>query len=169
MEISLDQLLASRDDRWHRQRELLKAYPELTLVCLTVVMPGKVKRNFHSLIVAQAAITALINTYGTDIKRLIARDQSTGYEAYAMCDLPIDEAKRLAVKIEDSHELGRLFDIDVISKDGSPVSRQALGLQARRCLLCEREARYCMRNHTHTQEQLQEEISKMVNDYVQRL
>lgn len=169
MEISLDQLLASRDDRWHRQRELLKAYPEFTLVCLTVVMPGKVKRNFHSLIVAQAAITALINTYGTDIKRLIARDLSTGYEAYAMCDLPIDEAKRLAVKIEDSHELGRLFDIDVISKDGSPVSRQVLGLQARRCLLCEREARYCMRNHTHTQEQLQEKISKMVNDYVQRL
>ena len=56
MEITLDQLLASREERASFQKELLKGYPGKTLVCLTVIMPGKVKRNLQSLVVAQAAV-----------------------------------------------------------------------------------------------------------------
>ncbi len=168
MEISLDQLLASRDARCRHQQELLKANPELTMVCLTVIMPGKVKRNFQSLIVAQAALTALINGIGPRLKHIEARDLDTGYEAYALCDLPPIEAKLLMVDIEDSHPLGRLFDLDVIGPGGAPISRQAVGGQARRCLLCEHEARWCMRNHTHTQSELHDKIAEMVDHYVQR-
>ena len=121
MEITLDQLLASRDDRSALQHELLEHHPGLTLVCLTVVMPGKVKRNFHSLIVAQAALTALVNTFEGTTELLRARDLPTGFEAYLLTTAERAEAKRLTCHIEDTHPLGRLFDLDVMSADGTPL------------------------------------------------
>ena len=166
MEITLDALLQSRDARHALQQQLMQQHPGSTLVCLTVVMPGSVKRNLYSVVTAQAAITALLDRLGEHMKATRARDLATGYEAYLITDLPALEAKRVTCDIEDSHPLGRLFDIDVMGADGTPIPRQAVGGEPRRCLLCEHEARWCMRNHSHSQEELMAHIQQVVNDYV---
>ena len=114
MEITLDALLKSRDDRHALQQQLRQQHPESTLVCLTVVMPGSVKRNLYSVVTAQAALTALLDRLGEHVQATRARDLATGYEAYLITDLPALEAKRVTCDIEDSHPLGRLFDIDVM-------------------------------------------------------
>lgn len=165
MKVSLDQLLASRDQRWHRQMELLGEHPDETLLCLTVIMPGSVKRNRLSLTVARAATEALQVTFGDSLTWMEEHDRETGFEAYAFTSLPLLDAKRTACRIEEEHPLGRLFDLDVIDSTGVPVSRSAIDAPPRRCLLCEREARYCMRNHTHSQEQLQDRIAEIVDAY----
>ena len=81
-------------------------------------------------------------------------------------DLPQEEAKRLTVELEDTHPLGRLFDADIILPEGRPLSRTELGAPPRRCLLCDREARFCMRNGSHTREELHAKIAQMIADYV---
>lgn len=166
MEITLDQLLASREARSEHQRELLGKYPGKTLVCLTVIMPGKVKRNMQSLVVSQAALTALIARFGSDILDMDTRDLPTGFEAYLLTSLSNEEVKRAVCHIEDTHPLGRLFDLDVIAPDGMPVSRREVGYAPRKCLLCDNEARFCMRNRTHTTEELLAKIEEMVEEYV---
>ena len=166
MEITLDQLLASREERASFQKELLKSYPGKTLVCLTVIMPGKVKRNLQSLIVAQAALTALVCAFGNSMLKLEVRDRQTGYEAYLETTLSHGEAKRKTCSIEDTHPLGRLFDLDVIDADGVPISRETIGLNPRKCLICDNEARYCMRNRTHTLSELSARIDEMIEAYV---
>lgn len=166
MEITLDQLLASREERASFQKELLKSYPGKTLVCLTVIMPGKVKRNLQSLIVAQAALTALVCAFGDLMLKLEVRDRQTGYEAYLETTLSHGEAKRKTCSIEDTHPLGRLFDLDVIDADGVPISRETIGLNPRKCLICDNEARYCMRNRTHTLSELSARIDEMIEAYV---
>ena len=173
--VTLNELLASRDSRHAMQQQLLAEHSGKTLVCLTVVMPGSVKRNHQSLVVAHAAVEQMIGNYELGVRndelgirfggRLIERDLETGYEAYLITDLPLLEAKRIAVQIEDSHPLGRLFDIDIIDKDGVPVSRDRVGSSPRRCLVCDREARYCMRMRWHTQEEIWERINAMVDEY----
>jgi holo-ACP synthase CitX len=90
----------------------------------------------------------------------------TGFKAYAFTTHPLLDAKRMACHIEEEHPLGRLFDLDVIDTTGTPVSRSALGAEPRRCLLCQQEARFCMRNHTHSREELQARIEKIVDEYV---
>ena len=166
MEITLDALLQSRDNRHALQRQLLEQHPSGTLVCLTVVMPGNVKRNLYSVVTAQAALTAILDRLGEHVQATRARDLVTGYEAYLITDLPAIEAKRVTCDIEDSHPLGRLFDIDVMDANGTPISRQTVGGEPRRCLLCEQESRWCMRNHSHTQEELMAHIKNLVEDYV---
>lgn len=166
MEITLDQLLASREERASFQKELLKSYPGKTLVCLTVIMPGKVKRNLQSLVVAQAAVTAMVSAFGDTMQKLVLRDMQTGYEAYMETTLSNEEAKQKTCSIEDTHPLGRLFDLDVIDTDGIPVSRESIGQSPRKCLICDNEARYCMRNRTHTLNELSAKIDEMIEAYV---
>lgn len=166
MEITLDQLLASREERASFQKELLKGYPGKTLVCLTVIMPGKVKRNLQSLVVAQAAVTALVSAFGDSMLKFRLRDLPTGYEAYLVTPLSNEEAKKETCRIEDTHPLGRLFDLDVIDADGVPMSRELVGLSPRKCLVCDNEARYCMRNRTHTMGELTAKIDEMIESYV---
>ena len=167
--VTLNELLASRDSRHAMQQKLLAEHSGKTLVCLTVVMPGSVKRNHQSLVVAHAAVEQMIGSYELGVRndeRLIERDLETGYEAYLITPLPLLEAKRIAVQIEDTHPLGRLFDIDIIDKDGVPVSRDRVGSRPRRCLVCDREARYCMRMRWHTQEEIWERINAMVDSWL---
>ena len=155
MGVTLDQLLASRENRWAKQQTLLQENPLATLVCLTVIMPGSVKRNSQSLIVARAAVEAVRTAFGERLLLLVS--------------LSIPEAKTIACDVEEQHPLGRLFDVDVIQKDGAPASRKTIGRAPRRCLLCDRDARYCMRDHSHTQEEIHKRIDQLVADYVQRL
>ncbi len=164
--ITLDMLLASRDARRAMQQQLMAANPGLTLVCLTVVMPGSVKRNEQSLIVAKAAVDALKHEFDKRLTYLDERDLPTGYEAFLLVSMPPLEAKKVTCGIEESHPLGRLFDIDVFDGEGRQISREAVGLEARRCMICDNEARWCMRNRTHTQEELHNHINSLIDNYV---
>lgn len=180
--ITLNELLASRDARHATQQKLLAEHSGKTLVCLTVVMPGSVKRNQQSLTAAHAAVEAMRKAFAVKENKglspletlenpeppaptLLELDLETGYEAYLITPMPLLEAKRIAVNIEDTHPLGRLFDIDVINTDGIPVARNDIGEKPRRCLVCEHEARYCMRMRWHTQEEIWAKINEMVDLY----
>ncbi len=164
--ITLDMLLASRDARQAMQQQLMAANPESTLVCLTVVMPGSVKRNEQSLTVAKAAVAAIKHELDDRLTYLDERDLPTGYEAFLLVSMAPLEAKKVTCGIEENHPLGRLFDIDVFDTEGLPVSRESVGLQPRRCIICENEARWCMRNRTHTQEELHNHINNLISNYV---
>jgi len=169
MEITLDLLLASRDRRVATQQKLREIYPNHTLVCLTVIMPGNVKRNLSSFIVSHAATTSLLNRFEDKIVDLKVHDLTTGYELYLITKMPQREAKIAACEIEDNHPLGRLFDIDVFDSDGIPIKREIVGSQPRKCLMCDNEARYCMRNRSHTPQQLMDKINEIIEAYVQQL
>lgn len=169
MEITLDKLLASRDRRVEMQQKLREKHPDGSLVCLTVIMPGNVKRNLLSLIVSQAAVNALLNRFEGNIVDVVTRDLETGYEAYIVTDLSQHDTKLIACEIEDKHPLGRLFDIDIFDNDGMPIKRETVGFEPRRCLMCNNEARYCMRNRSHSPQELNAKIQEMIDTYVQQL
>ena len=151
MEITLEQLLGARDARYARQLSLTEEWPDRTLVCLTVVLPGSVKRDARSLKVAEAAVEAVREVLAPTYKEL--RDLETGYAGYFLVDAPLLDVKKACCEIENEHPYGRLMDLDVLERVGEtvvPVSRERVGEQPRRCLLCDRPARECMRAHTHT-------------------
>ena len=151
MEITLEQLLAARDRRYERQLALVKEWPDRTLVCLTVVLPGPVKRDARSLKVAEAAVAAVQEVLRPEVHELY--DLETGYEGYFLVDGSLLDVKKACCGIENGHPYGRLMDLDVLEPAGDtvvPVSRDRVGESPRRCLLCGRPARECMRAHTHS-------------------
>lgn len=132
-------------------------------IVLTVVMPGRVKRNAWSLTVARAAVETIVGATGE--KPVMERDLRTGFEGYWLVEGDAMEIKRRMCGIESSHILGRLFDIDVLRPDATPISRQEVGLTPRRCLICGREARHCMRSRAHSQEEIMKKIAEIIEEY----
>lgn len=141
-------------------------HPGLTLVVLTVVMPGQVKRNDNSLVVAKAGVRAVRNAFEGLLVHALERDLDTGYEAFFLVDCSPEEAKRLACGVENTHPLGRLFDIDVLDTAARPLSRTQVGMAPRRCLICGEDARVCMRTRKHTYAELQARMDQLIGDYV---
>ena len=164
--VSLDALLRSRDERFARQKELLAAYPGCNLVCLTVMFPGAVKRSKDSLIVGGAGLAALLGRFSHNLKHSEVHDFDTGYEAFLLLTVPAKELKRICCEIEETHPLGRLMDIDVLGPDGIPIGRDEIGLPPRKCLLCDRDARICMRERAHDYNELNDRIIQIIDAYV---
>ena len=192
MGITLDELLRSRDERAALQLSFLREHPEGTLLCLTVQLPGEVKRDERSAAVAEAGVAALREMFPERSFELL-RDLPTGFEGYFVVPLEPLDAKRAACCIEDEHPLGRLMDIDVIVASESasaqvqapapaqasapapapapamapglcarPIPRSAIGAPERRCLICSRPARYCMRARTHSTAELLAAIDRLL-------
>lgn len=166
MPITLEELLASRDNRRDLQLELIRNNPDRTLVVLTVNIPGSEKRTQDSIVVGNEGAEVLKRTFG--VEDLIIRDLKTGFEAYMLVPEPADKVKALTIDIEESHPLGRLMDIDVFDSSGNPISRSSKGNKSRRCLICGDVARVCMRTFAHSQEELNQKIHFIVNEFLRR-
>lgn len=93
------------------------------------------------------------------------RIEKTGCEAFLSVEYEGMKTKRIMIAIEDGHFLGRLFDIDVIDKNNTPVSRSQLGLPFRQCLVCERSAHECIRSQRHELVSLQRETERLMEEY----
>lgn len=170
MAVTLDQLLASRDERQRLQHQAIARNPGLTLMVLTVVMPGPEKRTHASLTVGRAATEAIRSRFADMLHSETIRDLDTGFEGWFILRCGWREAKAAGCAIEETHPLGRLFDIDVFDPSTcAPVSRQAIGLEPRRCLICDAPARECMRARLHTPQEIQDKIRLMVTDYESRI
>ncbi len=161
--VSLEDILAAREARVRRQQELLAAWPDAALLCLTVVFPGPVKRDKRSVRVGEAGVTAVREAFATSILFEEIRDLETGFEAFFVVDASPQEAKLRACAIEDTHPWGRLMDIDAVAPGPRPLSRTEIGLPERRCLLCDRPARECMRARTHTLAELLSRIDALLS------
>ena len=91
--------------------------------------------------------------------------EKTGCEALFSVTFDAVKVKRMMVAIEDGFALGRLFDIDVLSREGSQISRSALGLTKRTCLICDFPAHECARSQRHEPGLLQAKTKHIMQEY----
>ena len=68
--------------------------------------------------------------------------EPSGDELIMALDAPAEDIKTLATEIEESHPLGRLFDMDVIGTDSMKLSRGTY----RKCIICGCQAQECARS-----------------------
>ncbi len=168
MAITLEELLASRDARREKEMVYLRRYPQYTLMVLTIVVPGSDKRTRAAKVVAHAAVDALREEFGDAIFKEEICDLVTGFEAYLLLSVERENAKIRAIGLEERHPLGRLMDIDVIGEDGTPFGRGAMRRAPRKCIICDNDARVCMRAATHTPLAIDNRINQMVDEYLLR-
>ena len=127
-------------------------------------MPGPTKKNESTAKLAPVGVSAIEQAFGEAAVIYASEyDLPTGFEAFFVVSMTEEEAKTIACDIEDNHPLGRLFDIDIIGKNKIPVSREQIGRPPRKCLLCDRNSRDCMRNQTHELSDLLNKIQEMIN------
>ena len=162
MEATLQEILDAREQRAQLQQALLQKYQK-PLICFTMNIPGPVKLD------RDIAIGFFVGTQ--QLEKLLPRGQllfrqlryeNTGCEGYYVVDQPAKVLKQLAIDLEDTDSIGRLFDIDVLDFDGKKLSREELGLPRRKCLLCDQDAVICAGRRAHPLPQLTDRVGYLL-------
>lgn len=161
------EILKSREDRSLMQEKIIAKYG-LPIISFTLNIPGPKKdsleyRNIHD--VGMEIIYKTLKESGYNIEYRDKIHKITGPEGYFSIDIDPLELKKISVKIENGHQLGRIFDIDVFDSNYRQISRSDLDLSPRKCLICEEEAKICNRLKKHTLEELIERIDNIYNLY----
>lgn len=164
---SLKEILEARDIRVEYQKYLISKYKS-TVVSYKLNMPGAIK--YSSLIkkIFDEGILAFkqkLEEASISIVYDKAWYKNSGPEYFAVFELDAYTIKKLTTAIEETHALGRLYDFDVINTKGEQISRQKLGLNQRKCLLCNAVAFECSRSRKHEVDTLISHIETIALDY----
>ena len=165
-EVTLNQMLETRERRAARQRELLEQY-KLPLVSYTMNIAGPVKaspsirRGFQ---MGRGLLFGQLKRLKIKPVHTVEIDEDTGCEGLYVIDMQPDTLKVLCCELEERIPLGRLFDFDVLTPDGQKLDRPG----GRTCLLCDRPAKDCARSRTHSVEELQRKTHDILIEAIDR-
>lgn len=159
----MEKILKARENR---QNNLLKMMNnDSVYVILKANIPGEVKRTNVARFLVNLFRKRLNETFFVKRSRFF-NDYDGFYDIYEInCD-DIKNIKLLCVNIEDSAPLGRYIDIDVYQNSLKSISRSELGIDNRKCFLCDNDAHICARNQTHSYEELENKLIDDVVDYI---
>jgi len=163
----LIEILDAREARANRQKELIKKYP-YTLISFTLNTPGSIKNsNLYSKIHKEGMdyLLATLLEMNITIIHTETIDKSTGKEGFISLDIDAIKMKKMAVNIENTHYLGRLFDFDIFDSNYKQINRSNLKLEPRKCLICDEDALNCIRLKNHTYEQLVSKVEGIGTSY----
>ncbi|MBR2806066.1 MAG: citrate lyase holo-[Oscillospiraceae bacterium] len=166
-EVTLEQMLAARERRAFRQRELLKSGKTLISFTMNIAGPQKVspliRRGFYE------GCSLIEKTLSAEKIGIIAKeiqDAVTGCECLFLLDTgEAKRVKRCLAAVEDRDPLGRLFDIDVISPESGHISRSELGFTERPCLVCSAPGRSCASRRVHSVQELQKKTNGILKNH----
>jgi holo-ACP synthase len=164
--ITPKELAAGRDARQDCQQEWLRLHG-VTLISFTVVAPGPVKDSELTRRIFNIGLRALREQAEQSkwpIVKQRCRAQPSGPEGLLAIDAPAGEVKLAAIALEQSHPLGRLWDIDVFSPQGKLLSRSDFSQPPRSCLLCAKPAALCARKRAHALPELIARMEALLND-----
>ena len=148
-------MMNCRDRRVSIQNELISKYDKPVLsFCMNI--PGPVKTNelirkaFDS---GKAELLKALSAHNITILHTEEFHEPSGDELIMALDAPAEDIKTLATEIEESHPLGRLFDME--------LSRGTY----RKCIICGCQAQECARSRKHSVEELQAKIEELLNQF----
>ena len=150
--VTVQDMLHARDERAARQAEWLERYHQ-PLISFTMNIAGEIKTDDQirrAFCEGKWWINAHLSRLNIPVLACAENVAFTGCEALWAVEAESAGLKEQMTAIEESCSLGRLFDIDVISADGTHLSRGT----ERTCLICGGPVLACARSRAHSAEEL---------------
>ena len=169
-EQTLKDILTTREERVQYQQYLLKKYGK-TIVSYKLNIPGPIKYNSLIKEIFDEGLLSFkskLNDASIGIVDEHIVYKNSGPEYFAVIDIPSLIIKELTAKIEETHALGRIYDFDVLNSKGEHIERQEVGIEVRKCLLCDRNAIECGRSRNHEVSELIDKIESIALHYLGR-
>ncbi len=159
--VTLAEMLDARERRADAQSALLQsADASCCLVSLSLNIAGDVKRTAKTRLLFDRGLD-LFDRLGFDgIERRVF-DRNTGTEALLLLSADAGEVKAACERIEDAFPAARLYDFDVLNKDGVKLSRSV----PRRCLICGGPAADCARSRAHGLDAIKAATEALLNEF----
>lgn len=166
MEATLTDVLTFREKKAELQRQLLERNRQGILVSLGMNIPGPVKKSpsiLRAFAAGQEVLEALLRENGVILAHGVLKERAGCAGIYLLESSRSALAiKKQTVALEEQHTLGRLFDLDVFDEKAQPLTREQVGAEKRRCLLCGGEAKACGRSRRHSVRELQRKVQEII-------
>ncbi len=162
-EVVLLDMLNCREERAFRQQQFLSE-TNCPLISFSMNIPGPIKTNAEiqkAFFYGKDGIQKALADGNFEVKKAFESHERTGDELLYAVDGDAEKLKDFSVEIEEKNPLGRLFDIDVIKKDGKKISRPS----QRRCLICNGPAQDCAHSRRHSVSEMQDKIEEILQDF----
>lgn len=163
--VTLEEMLECRERRAYIQQQFLTKYA-CVIISFCLNIPGPVKTNPEIRKVfldGQAQIKQTLKALNRTILDAVTFHEKTGDEWILCLDGDPKLLKQHMTIIEETHPLGRLFDIDVLDANGIKISRT----HYRKCLICDLQAQECARMRRHTVAEMQTAITEMISGIIE--
>lgn len=161
----ISDILEDREKRYIEILSLIKLY-KLPVICGKINYPGNDKNTPE----AQKAFQILKQLLENRVKGESVYKQmlsgEDGSSILLVINLEPMEVKKITVELEVAHPLGRIFDIDVYAGEGESIGREYLGIKPRKCIICEKDARICMRAGNHSIQEVLDKVNRLIRDNV---
>jgi len=163
--VTMEEVLQCRTARDKRQKELLTRGGQC-LVSFSMNIPGDMKQFPLAKSAFEVGMEELQNMLppGCILDSFLSH-ACTGSEGMLLLNCPSEKVKHTAIELEEYHPLGRLFDIDVLSPDGLPLSRTSFGFPSRSCLICGQDAKICARSQAHSLEAVRQKVAQILENF----
>ncbi len=163
--VELTDMLNCRERRAKKQKQFLDKYHS-TIISFCMNIPGPIKTNeeitriFHDGV--HDILKYLQNNHIT-ILESIEYNEKTGNELILAIDSQDHKGiKNAMTNIEETHSMGRLFDIDIIDSNGNKMSRNTF----RKCFICNCQAQECAAKRKHSVPEMQQFIDLKIHEYL---
>lgn len=160
-QVILTDMLICREHRAEIQNSLIEQY-HCPVISFCMNIPGPIKTNKQIRSAFDSGKELLFSTlqeHNIEVKEYHEIHEKTGDELLLSVLSPAEQVKNLAIKIEETHPFGRLFDIDVIDINGVKLSRN----HYRKCIICGCQAQECARTRKHSVKEMQDKIESILN------
>ena len=165
MYITLQEILDAREARARTQSKMLKAHGA-PLICFTMNIAGPVKTSPIIERAFREGVKRIQETIaGYEIMETYAEHTKCGPVLFCSLRADADRIKTAMTDIEETHPLGRLFDIDVIRADGTKTTRQ----NERGCIVCGAPGRACAAGRLHPVSEITSATNGIMADYFNEL
>ena len=154
-------ILEDREKRYYKTLELLEEY-KVPVVCGKLNYPGENKNTEYAIKGFGILRRNIVNAFGEYTVEFLELEGFDGSAVLAVVELNASVAKEIAVKLEESGEIGRIFDIDVYIEGGNSISRTELGMIERKCIVCGDNARVCMKSAKHSLQETVDAVNNLI-------
>lgn len=159
-----EDILAEREKRVYEQEKLIKKYKS-SFVCIRVNYPGVLKNDCVSIGIMKIICDTTITVFKDHILYKSFDITAEGPMLTIILNKLGYDTKKKTIEIEENHPLGRFVDIDVYDKYNKSLSRKDLGLDSRRCYICEDYAHICVRQRKHSEKEIKNFIKISYNSF----
>lgn len=160
----LEKMLLAKEQRANIQKKLIEEYND-SLISFMLNIPGQVKNSKEFVDFHKGYIEEIKKTL-KEKNILILKEEyfnkETGMEYFAIVHCDEKLLKKYMVDIEERNDKTRLLDIDIFSKEYNQISRSSLNLPNRKCIVCNDDAKSCIRLEKHNINELEEKVKDII-------
>ena len=170
-EVTTEDICRARDIRMEKLKVHFEGSAE-GLILFLLNIPGSIKDSPLYRKVFNTGIRLLKHNFNKRnitfaVSEINIPESGTGPEAYiSVSESDLVSVKMITAEIENSHPLGRIFDIDIFDRKLEQVKS---GREMRKCFICDRPAFECARSRRHPLSEVIEHIKKEAEEYFDSL